>query len=351
VTLRTLHRRLGLWVGVLWLLQALTGSLVAFRYEIDDATIHTADVRLDPAGLGARIEALTRAGASVESVWSSGSGTDRFDVYFTGVGGRAETLRVDGAGSPLRHSSADDRTLTTAVLEALSTAHESLFAGDAGRWLIGVSGAVLLVNLLSGLWFARSHWRAWLRWPAGAPGARLLGWHRQIGLWLAVPAAIVALSGVGLAYRQELEERAGPAPGPPPAEASGAPGPARVTAAQALGLALDRYPGAGLTALILPSADGPWYRVRLLTAAERPRVWGTTTVWVDAADARVLAFSDARTKPAVQRLLDALYPVHTGESGGITARVVVVLTGLGLAVLFGAGTAAWYSRRLLGNRG
>ena len=186
MTLRALHRTLGLVIGAFWCLQALTGALVAFRYDLDDALIPGVDVPLNPAALGTRIAEIERSGGTVESVWSSGSGRDRFDIYVVNSAGEDETLRVNGAGALLRRTTANEQFTRGALLDGLSTFHESVFAGEPGHWVVGISGGVLLINLLSGVWFARPHRRSWraefVQWPTGTAATRLHKWHRLLGL-------------------------------------------------------------------------------------------------------------------------------------------------------------------------
>ena len=51
ITLRQVHRYLALALAVLWLSQALTGLVMVFRWELDDAFIAGDAVPLDPAAL------------------------------------------------------------------------------------------------------------------------------------------------------------------------------------------------------------------------------------------------------------------------------------------------------------
>jgi uncharacterized iron-regulated membrane protein len=109
--------------------------------------------------------------------------------------------------------------------------------------------------------------------------------------------------------------------------------------------ALDRNPGAMLTALVMPGAEAPWYRVRLRTIDEAPRIWGTTTLFYSTDEGRLLLEQRAGRVSAARRCIDALYPLHTGQIGGGLLRAVVLLTGLGVIAMFGIGWQAWRHRR------
>lgn len=51
MSLRAVHRYLSLAVLAIWLVQAITGSLSVFRWELDDSSIRTASVPTDWDGL------------------------------------------------------------------------------------------------------------------------------------------------------------------------------------------------------------------------------------------------------------------------------------------------------------
>ncbi len=71
-----------------------------------------------------------------------------------------------------------------------------------------------------------------------------------------------------------------------------------------------------------------------------------TTIYVGAADGKVLSLYDARQPHALPRMmLDTVYPVHTGQILGFFGRVLVLLTGLALIAMIGLGGYLWWVRR------
>ncbi|MFO1400006.1 MAG: PepSY-associated TM helix domain-containing protein [Steroidobacteraceae bacterium] len=347
--LHRVHRYAGLAAGLLWCFQALLGVLLVFRWELDDAALRSPTVALDAAALATRIEAIERDQGRVDSVWTSGSRLGRFDIYYADAAGAGRTLRVDGAGHPLRDAADTSLVGNGGLYNTLSTLHQTLFAGAAGAWIIGLSGLLLVSNLAIGLRLAWPRARQWamamLARPTGAGYSRLAGWHRLLGLWLVVPAILIAGSGTLLAFKDTAERVLGAQrPEPDPALAGGngrrGTGPAAVIDA-----ALARYRGATLTALVMPGEGAPWYRVRLRTAQEEPRIWGTTTLYFSATDGRLLLAQPADTAKVGRRFIDALYPVHTGQIGGAALRAVAALTGAGLVAMFVLGFRAWRCRR------
>jgi uncharacterized iron-regulated membrane protein len=119
----------------------------------------------------------------------------------------------------------------------------------------------------------------------------------------------------------------------------------RTTPAKAIQIALARYPRAAFAGLELPTNGESWYRVLVRQPEEPRRVFGTTTVYVGSLDGHVLADENAQQAPPGQRLVDLLYPIHTGEAAGIFGRASVLLISLLLLTMSALGTLLWWSRR------
>src|SRR5882724_6067576 len=195
--LRKLHRYAGLTMLSLWLVQCASGMLMVFHWEIEDALISGPAEPLDIAALGNRIAhiAASRPESQVVSVFATGGSPNRFDVFVENDRGLTDVVRVAGSGTVLSERPADYDFLRAGIIAAAVVLHQSLFAGDAGRLLLGVSGLLLLTNLCVGVlvaWPIRGGWRAACLPPLrGSRQARLYGWHRAIGLWLALPTLVL----------------------------------------------------------------------------------------------------------------------------------------------------------------
>jgi uncharacterized iron-regulated membrane protein len=347
--MKTLHRYLGLIMALFWLAQATTGVILAFRWEIEDALLAGARVPVSAAALGARIDAIAHERGPVASMWASAMAADRFDIFYTDARGIERAMRVDGAGRPLRDRPSNAVVEQGAIFDSLTTFHQSLFAGAAGKWIIGISGALLLSNLLFGLRLAwpriGSWYRSLFKKPAGGVVARTYGWHRVIGLWGIVPAMLVIAGGVLLAFEDQLRGALDADIPVPSVSAPSALSGSVISPSRALAVALSRFPGASLSALELPQPDQPWYRVRVRAPGDLLRNWGTTTTFVDATDARVLSEHTARTASAARSFVDFIYPLHTGQIGGTAGRALLMLIGTWLITMIVLGLKLWYQRR------
>lgn len=348
MSFKLVHRYLSLAVLAIWLVQAITGIVSVFRWELDDVAVPGQHAKLDWTALGVLIVRLSQQpGTQVSSVWTSGGADDRFDIYYVMDGGD-RTMRVDGAGQALRVHSNERAMADGAVWDTIKTIHTSLFAGDVGEWIIGVSGILLLSNILLGLklaWPKAGTWRkTLLTKPAGGRHARLYGWHRKVGLWFAPLALISIGGGVLMAFQDGVEARLGASlPEPDVPAATAVVTPARF--ASAITTALHAFPGSQFAAVSLPGEGAPWYRIRVRSRGEVPRKWGASIVYVSAVDGQVLAKHNAATASAGRTIIDNLYPIHTGQIGSWLGRLTVMNIGLALIAMIVLGLAQWATRR------
>ncbi|WP_380876096.1 hypothetical protein ACFB49_07290 [Sphingomonas sp. DBB INV C78] len=346
-TLIRWHRWAGLAAALFWFIQALTGTLIVFHWEIEDAMIAGAHHPTDLAAIERSVDQLAPpgSGASVGSIWTTAGAADRYDVSVEGdAPGVSRSVRIDGAGNVLRDG---DQPGKGGWVETLVLIHHNLLADDAGSWIVGVSGILLFTNILSGLviaWPKRGMWRRSLAPPAaGPPAARHYGWHRALGLWVGIPALVMAGAGVLLTFESTVEGVVQPAEVSAPADAPV--GPATIGLARATQTALDAYPGAKLAAIYPPAADSPVWRIRVTQPDEVRRAYGATNIYVSAVDGRILARFDARKASPGRAFMDGLFPFHTGELGGLAGRIAVAAIGVWLVTMIIVGLALWLARR------
>jgi len=346
---KIVHRYISLALLVFWCLQVLSGIVLVFRWEIEDAMVPGASASapaVDPAAIGARLDAIARDGGTVAQMWASTIASKRFDIGYTDAAGTERSMRIDGAGQVLRDRDPATLFAGSGIFDTLTGLHVDLLAGDVGQWIVRISGIFLFTNLVLGLklaWPRVGTWRrSLLTRPKGAPVARWYGWHRVLGLWV-VPLVLVTIgAGALLTFEHPLQDALHtPIPTPVGIE----PAAVVTTPTAAMITALARFPGATLSAVIMPSEEAPWYRVRLRTGEELLNNWGKTTVFVSATDGHILSDHDARQASTGQSFMYALYPLHTGQVAGTFGRVVVLLTGVWFITMGVFGVRLWLGRR------
>lgn len=350
--LRTTHKYLSLTFGILWVLQALTGVLIVFRGEIEDALLAGPAQPLDAARFGAAAERLVKArGEALAYVMASEGSPNRYDLLFRNGSDQLQAVHVDGAGSVLRERPYDHDYPAPGLFATAHDFHETFLAGDRGKLFLGFSGALLLSNLIFGLtlaWPSRGQAlrRVLLPGTSGPFNANVFKWHRALGLMIVVPA--ILLVSCGIAMQWPVEDWLGvdsPQPVPPDTAVSNTISADRFPLGDAITTALARHPGATLSIVTLPDQDRAWYKVRVRAPGEIRRVFGETTVFVDARDGSVLLDRDAAAMPLDERIANAFFPIHNGEFLGVAGRIVVLLVGLSLLTMATLGGCLWWTRR------
>jgi len=390
-----LHLTAGLVAGIVVFIMSITGVLLTFEKQL----VYYADTRHisitpPPAAAPLPIDTLLARVRATRLVGDPNAIAVRRDpaapVALTvgqGVVAYADpyTGRLLGRGDPG----------VRAFFRSVTDWHRWLAASGeyraTGRAVTGAANLAFLFLVLSGayLWIPRTWaWRAvkqviWFR--GGLPGkARDFNWHNTIGVWSAIPLAIVVASGVVISYpwASNLVYRiAGEAPpaarggagggeGRAPARAEGtrAQGP-RGEGARAEGARPEgrRDREAAAAAAPAPSLDAAW----TTALAHRP-AWRSITLRVPASPAPTLAFTiddggpgqpqyrgtltvdrasgavakwegfEAGTRGRQVRSL--LRFAHTGEVLGLPGQAVAGLVSLGGVILVYTGFALSYRR-------
>lgn len=326
--LRKLHLWLGLSVGTVYALIALSGSVLALQGPLLRAAHPklAAHALPTPTQEAVVLERIAREWSSrgLRSADLPDAELPVWQLYFNGGVRRY----LDPASGELLLT----RTPDNDVLLALRDWHTHLLAGHAGETWLGVLGWSSLFMLISGavLWWPRRGWLlAHLKPHAQPPVRRWLTWHRSFGALSLPVVLLVTLTGTLMCYhagtRQALQGLFGDTPEPPqPTTIALRPDPIdwpAVLAAARLAL-----PGATLGRLSFPSERDGSVTLRVHVPGE----WnptGRSVVWIDPYQARVLGVSDATRADTGAQVNNAVYPLHAGTTGPLW-RTLVIVSGL-----------------------
>lgn len=355
----TVHRWIGLVLAVFWAVQGLTGAALAFRDELDELLnpdFAPSFARGPCAGNAAVADVAAAAqraarGDRVERIAAGQNERCIYSVRVHSAAGATLEVIVDAADASVLGVRPWQGDFTRAGLPRLIyTWHRDMLWGRNGMNLLGVSGVFLLATVLLGLrigWPRKGSWRAAFRIPWRAPApASLYALHRSTGLFVGVLLLISAITGIYLAWSQPVRVAVSRivshsmTPDVRSADTTGD----RIGIDAALTRARAEFPQARLVAITLPNVTNGVYAVRLRQPGEIRRVAGTTEVVIDEYSGAVLHRHDAIHQPASNDAIDALFPLHTGELGGLVTRIVTVLSGLALSGLCVTGALRFFVR-------
>ncbi len=351
------HWLVGISVGVVLALVGVTGAMMAFQEPILEAI--NADVR-KVAVNGARLPTvflLERAAAQAQR----NGGQLRHFVLPEPKDAAARVTFVADAGERVRfldpYTAAwrDGGTRGEHFFALVEETHRGLItdrlAGDGvGRRVMDTAAMLLIGMIATGLylrWPRRStNWRAWFVIDRRLRGRGFL-WslHAVIGTYVLPLLLLSVLTGLYFAYDWYgaiLEKMAGV---PPAVEQ-----PVRPLAAPDLATAWPVFEQAtakhsvGRIVMRLPIKEGEVLRIQYFDV-NPPHDHATNTVNIDPASSQVLTHERYADKPPGGRLIASMLAVHRGNYFGIIGNLALMLSSLAMSLFVITGWMMYLDRR------
>ena len=248
------------------------------------------------------------------------------------------------------------------IVEGIFQLHQNLVAGTVGRWVMGLAALAWFIGNFVGVYLTfpakKPFWpKWWKKWKidTGAKMRRLmLEIHNSSGLWLLIPATVLAYTSVAMNFFDEAFVPAVQAVSPArpsifdePAKTK--PRPRQVNFAQALTLgtaaarahgsnwkpALERFNPALNVYGVSFTDDGVENYHRL----------GPVTYYIDANTGRFVESDDPYNDSFGRKLQRSLYPLHSGEVAGWFGIAIIFLLGLSTAEMCITGFYTWWKKR------
>lgn len=362
------HWFLGITAGLVLALVGVTGAMLSYEDALLKAlnpgvmTVEPAGrAPLPPAELLARV-AAAEPGKALQSLTLSSDARDAARVGFApapgappGPGGRprGETRWLDPyTGELLGQPRGEGFFRFTMQL------HRWLAAGEWGKQIVGASTVALVFFCLSGLYLRwPRRWaspRAWLHLDTRLTGRRFL-WHLHsvVATWLLVPYLVMALTGLWWSYgwyREGVNSLAGmPAqamrggPGGAPGGRDAGPAPV-VDVAAAFAVFDAAVPSWSTRTLRLPAAPGAPVEFSY-QGADPAHERANNRLVLDASTLAVAAHERFADKPAGQRFVAAIFPLHSGSFFGWPGLLLFCLASLAMPLFTVTGLQLYLDRR------
>jgi uncharacterized iron-regulated membrane protein len=344
---RKLHLIVGLTIGLVTVVIGLTGTMLAFRDDIDRALSPT--LYQTSAGPSLPLDSL------VAAAQAQAPGKPVMRLFFPGSAGEPMRVMVKGAGTvfvdPASARVLGVRRPGAGPTDWVLDLHRELLAGDAGNRVV-IAGAIGMLGLcLSGLvlWAPRKGQTKW-RWnlPQAAPALRV---HREVhtvvGAYAAIALMVLAWTGLSFAFREPVlglyaAVTASDMRSVKPPEVAPPPDARRVPVSTMVEAARRVFPTAEFRQMRLPADPTAAVQVNFFQPGEFNRR-GNTVAYVDPYRGEVVGTIDPAHAPLAWRVYYTTnYPIHTGEWGGRLTQALWCLLGLMPALLFGTGASFWW---------
>ena len=354
--LAQLHLWLGLSLGALLALVALSGSAMIFRFELErlffPALMHPQSVP-GPVNFDACLNAArdVNAAKTVRSVRLP-AGTNETFEWLTIPTGEANKVHATYVYTdPFTCSVLGTRGPKKDVMSFLVGFHHALFLAKTGAVIQVVVALAAVTMVVTGLML---WWPATWTWSRIRPRARARPLHYAIGFWASLPLLLIAPTGAYMAWHLEITQallheparHAAALSGVPKAVAASAPPFSSLNAA--IAAARQARPGAVLRSVTLPQKAGGTISILYQLPGEYGRAANNTMTLKSGKDrsVQVMSINEASSGTRLQRVLNGLMQVHYGEFAGIGSRLLWCTTGFAPSVLFLSGFLMW-RRRLL----
>lgn len=229
--------------------------------------------------------------------------------------------------------------------------HRFLLGNTIGLNIAGFSGLLLLPLLTLGLisWWPRRRTLKLGVIPKTVKKGSLRISHGNLGFLNLIPVLLIAITGIILTYPNESREwLLDPFSNDEDYILSEGPvdsftGPEHSSWQRVLERAVAQYPDSTIRWVTTESDFTPYRIVGL----EQNDAWnrsGKTTIYIDAQAGYMDVNIDALKRPALERLYDFVYPLHTAKMG-LWYRLLLTLAGLALLTMAMLGLFAFFKRR------
>ncbi|MGO9430027.1 PepSY-associated TM helix domain-containing protein [Rhodoblastus sp.] len=363
-----IHRTIGLFAGAILVLVGLSGSVLAFREDIDewlnaplmrvetpvqasyrplDEILAAAAATMPPEAKAERLTLPRHSGAAAAITYIAE--TDDLDTYSYEMFVDPYTAKVTGQRLLLH----GDSVLSQPLVPIVMAFHWTLLLGPNNAYIVGAVGAFVFLSVLAGLylWWPRNgDWRLGLKIKLGASPERVVyDLHRSVGAYLGAVLLVMLFTGVAMIFKPATRSvvsqfsplRADPDFG----KSTPIPGKMPIGVEAAVGVADEVFPDGRLHWILLPSSPTGVYVVGKQASEEPNRTKTYRNVGVDQYSGRILHVQDRRKFTAGETFLEWLFPLHSGEAFGAIGRPLALVIGLAPLTLYTTGFIRWWQKR------
>ncbi|KAA1165828.1 PepSY-associated TM helix domain-containing protein [Pseudoalteromonas fuliginea] len=229
--------------------------------------------------------------------------------------------------------------------------HFSLLTGSTGIIIVGYIGIATLTLLISGLlawWPKKGQWIKSLKFKRRSSKIGLLyDWHKLIGLSLCIPLLALTITGIMLAIPKQTDPiliaLVSDINSPlktqiQPSKQSNIP------LSQAILIAKKALPSARLAWIETPSNLNAIYRFRFQTVNDPSYRFPHSYIEVNALTGKLESMFNIDKQSTASKIKNWIHPLHDGSIGGNILKVIWLLSGFGSAALFFIGIYRWLIR-------
>jgi len=362
------HKTIGLFLGLVFVLVGLSGSILAFREDIDERLNYSLMRVASPPNASfqpisemysSAIQAIPKD-AKVErlmmprhknaaAILTYIVETDDLDSYFYEVFINPYTAKVTGQRLKIH----GEDQFSQPIIQILMAFHWTLLLGANKAYLIGFIAIFFFFSTFAGLylwWLKNKNWRLGLtvKWQASSE-RMTYDLHKNIGFYGAAFLIIMTATGAAMIFKpvtQKVTSLFSTVSGEPnfgKSKPSAQHEPIHIT--QAIVIANRIFKDGKIFSISLPNSPTGVFIVGKMLDSEPNKSRTYRNVSIDQYSGEILQIQDPDNFTAGEKLFEWLFPVHTGEIFGENGRPVLLLIGLLPLALFTTGLMRWRQKR------
>lgn len=349
----SLHRYIGLAVGLILIIVGITGSLLVFQKEFDHFLVQRQFGQITQQPQRVAIASV------VDQVKTAYSDRPEFklDSVITLPNSPTYTVRLadqnDKQTEVFVNSYTGEilgsRDGENSLIRLVYKLHYALLAGDIGTKIVGIVALLLLILSITGI-FLWSGWRKLItgfkiKWQAH-PKRVNYDIHKVAGIITAVFLGFTAFTG----FCWNFYEYAEPAiyaltftPHSKEPVSQTVAGKSALGITEILKIADATLPNAETTYINLPTKPEETFTI-YKKSPQALNDFGDSSVYVDQYSGKILKLVDGRNLPLAEKVLNSFTPLHYGTFWGLPTRILYVFVGLAPLILFATGFVMWRYR-------
>jgi uncharacterized iron-regulated membrane protein len=352
----TIHRLIGLMLGLVLSVIGLTGSTLVFYRELDQLLnpqlmqVVAQQKRLSPEVVLNTVRS-TFPEMKLNTIILPHTPEG---VYKVGLSSNSDEL-IDVFVNPYSGVILGSQQWGHTLMSFIYSIHNSLLVQQVGEQFVGVCGLLLLVLVVSGL----AIWPGWRKprlgfWIRTKTPVSLLIYdlHKVGGFLSAVFLLLIASTGAAMVFSSQFESMTHwlthtPKLTPPISTSVVTQVPLGLE--KILQIANTELPEGLTTLVVLPHQPNDVFRVSKKLPQDTD-VYGRSQVYIDQYSGKVLQLDNALKAPLASRISNALLSVHNGSYGGLGLRYLYVLIGFAPCALLITGFFMWCNRNRVKTR-
>jgi uncharacterized iron-regulated membrane protein len=351
------HRYVGMLLGLVVCIIALTGTLLSFNHEIDQA-LNPALMTVAPKGQPLPIETLLATAQKTHPDYKIGyfeppkTAEESYMISLNKEISEDEELSFEVFVDPYTGKVLGERKDRSSFMSFVYALHYELASGEWGSRIISITALAWIVIGISGLVI----WPNWQRISRGfqvrwkAPWLLInYDYHKVLGIIAAVFILVLGVSGTIFQFHDQIDPVVMTVTGStePPEFKSSVPGnnQARLPYAEIIRSAEVAIPNAVTTWISYPNEPDEAIEVDRKQPGDMNQ-WGNHWVFIDQYSGKVLGMTthDTVGSTPAETFNNWNWNIHTGIWGGIPTRVLLSIFGLTPAILLVTGLVIFWGK-------